>query len=190
MSQVVTRLFDSYASAESAVRELEAQGFPHHDITLGANDELARRRASEKDDEGDVPGHDARVASEVGGEVGGVAGLLAGLGLLAVPGIGPVMAVGWVVSAAVAGTLVGVGVGAAAGGLVGALMHHGVHEHDAHVYAEGVRRGGTLVSVKAPSDRAAAAEAILDRFAGVTAAARGAEYRASGWTRFEPADAP
>jgi hypothetical protein len=189
MSHVVTRLFDSYACAESAVQALEAAGVPHHDITVVANDERARRRAS-ADDEGDVPGHDARVAAEVGGEVGGVAGLLAGLGLLAIPGIGPVMAVGWVVSAAVAGAVVGVGVGSAAGGLVGALIHHGVHEADAHVYAEGVRRGATLVSAKVPDDRAPAVEAVLGGFDCVTAAARGAEYRATGWTRFEPAHTP
>ena len=192
MSHVVTRLFDSYASAESAVRELEAAGVPHHDITLLANDDLARRRASKlrprHADEGDV-GHDARASAEVGGEVGGVAGLLAGLAILAIPGVGSVAAAGWVISA-ITGTVIGVTVGSAAGGLVGVLVHHGVSEADAHVYAEGVRRGGVLVSVKVPRERAAEVESVLDRFAGVDAATRGAEYRATGWTRFEVTDAP
>jgi hypothetical protein len=190
MSQVVSRLFDSYADAESAMRELETAGVRHHDITLIANDELARRRMAEADGgEGDVPGHDSRAAAEVGGEMGGVAGLLAGIGVLAIPGLGPVVAAGWLVSA-VAGALIGVTVGTAAGGLVGALTHHGVHEDDAHVYAEGVRRGGTLVSAKVPHDLVPGVEAIFHRFAGVDAATRGAEYRASGWTRFEHAPAP
>jgi hypothetical protein len=190
MSQVVTRLFDSYADAESAMHELEATGIRHHDITLIANDEMARRRAArEAEGEGDVPGHASRAAAEVGGEVGGVAGLLAGIGVLAIPGLGPVMAAGWIVSA-IAGAVIGVTVGSAAGGLVGALTHHGVHEADAHVYAEGVRRGGTLVSVKATDDKVPAVEAVLHRFAGVDAATRGAEYRASGWTRFEHAPVP
>lgn len=187
MSQVITRLFDSYADAESVVRELDTAGVRHDDITLVANDELARRRlAQDADQEGDVPGHSARAAAEVGGEVGGVAGLLAGIGVLAIPGLGPVIATGWIVSA-IAGAVIGVTVGSAAGGLVGALTHHGVHEADAHVYAEGVRRGGALVSAKVPNDRAAAVEAIFHRFAGVDAATRGAEYRASGWARFEHA---
>ena len=34
-----------------------------------------------------------------------------------------------------------------AGGIVGALTNAGVSEEEADVYAEGVRRGGTLVSV-------------------------------------------
>jgi hypothetical protein len=188
MSQVVTRLFDTSADAESAVRELEAVGVRHQDIAFVCNDEFSRRQATQVD-EGDVPGHASRVAAEVGGEVGGVAGLLAGIGALAIPGIGPVMAAGWVVSA-IAGALIGVTVGSAAGGLVGALTHHGVHEADAHVFAEGVCRGGTLVSVKVPHDLVSGVEAIFDRFAGVDAATRGAEYRASGWTRFEHAPAP
>ena len=187
MSEVVTRLFDSYADAESAVRELEASGVSHHDITLIANDELARRRAKRADDEeGDVPGHASRVDAEVGGEVGGVAGLLAGIGILAIPGIGPVAVAGWAVSA-IAGAVVGVTVGSAAGGIVGALTHHGVHEADAHVCAEAVRRGGALVSAKVSPERVTAVEAILHRFSGVDAATRGAEYRTTGWTRFQHA---
>ncbi|HSZ53832.1 MAG TPA: hypothetical protein VK801_19855 [Caulobacteraceae bacterium] len=189
MSQVVSRLFDNYADAESAVRELETAGVRHHDITLVCNDELSRRRAAQADDEGDVPGHASRAAAEVGGEVGGVAGLLAGIGVLAIPGIGPVMAAGWIVSA-IAGAVIGVTAGSAAGGLVGALTHHGVHEGDAHVYAEGVCRGATLVSAKVPHDLVPGVEAIFHRFAGVDAATRGAEYRASGWTRFQHAPAP
>ena len=189
MSQVVTRLFDSYAGAESAVQELEAAGVPHHDISLVARDDLARKRTSAADASdlrnGDATAHDAREGAGVGGAVGGVAGLLAGLGVMAIPGVGPVVAAGWVVST-IAGAVVGAAVGGAAGGIVGALTHAGVPEADAHVYAEGVRRGGTLVSAKVPDDRAAGVVAILDRYSGVDAATRGVEYRASGWTRFDP----
>ena len=49
--------------------------------------------------------------------MGGGAGLLAGLGLLAIPGLGPVVAAGWLAAPAV-----GAAAGAAAGGLVGALV--------------------------------------------------------------------
>jgi hypothetical protein len=65
--------------------------------------------------------------------VGGAVGLLAGLGLLAIPGIGPVVAAGWLVS-----TAAGAAAGGATGGLIGALTQAGVSEEDAHVYAEGV----------------------------------------------------
>jgi hypothetical protein len=76
----------------------------------------------------------------IGAGLGGAAGLLAGLGLLAIPGLGPVFAAGWL-----AATAVGAAAGAATGGLVGALTEAGVSKEDAPLYAEGVRRGGTLV---------------------------------------------
>src|SRR5205085_2112075 len=38
-------------------------------------------------------------------------------------------------------------------------------EEDAHIYAEGVRRGGTLVTARVPESEAARYEAILDRSA-------------------------
>jgi hypothetical protein len=40
-------------------------------------------------------------APAIGAGVGGAAGLLAGLGLLAIPGLGPVLAAGWLTSTAV-----------------------------------------------------------------------------------------
>ena len=39
---------------------------------------------------------------------------------------------------------------AVAGGILGALTEAGVSEEDAQVYAEGVRRGGTLLTVRVP----------------------------------------
>jgi hypothetical protein len=83
----------------------------------------------------------AETGAGVGTAVGGAAGLLAGLGLLAIPGVGPVVAAGWLVA-----TAVGAVAGAATGGLIGGLTGAGVSEDDAHVYAEGVRRGGSLVA--------------------------------------------
>ena len=57
----------------------------------------------------------------IGASVGGTAGLLAGLGLLAIPGLGPVVAARWL-----AATAVGAAAGAATGGVVGALTEAGV----------------------------------------------------------------
>ena len=69
--------------------------------------------------------------------------------LLVLPGMspqGPLLrenAAGWL-----AATAVGAAAGAATGGIVGALTEAGVSAEDAHSYAEGVRRGGTLVSAR------------------------------------------
>lgn len=190
MSRTVTRLFDTYADAERAVAELERMGVRHHDISLIANnadkahDHHGTFTPGDGHTAGDHSAEDAGKGAATGGVVGGVGGLLAGLGLLAIPGLGPVVAAGWLAS-----TVVGAGIGAvaggAAGGLVGALKHAGETEEDAHVYAEGVRRGGTLVSVKVDDDRAAEVQAVLNRFNAVDAGLRGGVYRTEGWSRFD-----
>jgi hypothetical protein len=76
--------------------------------------------------------------------------LLAGLGLLAIPGLGPVVAAGWLAS-----TALGAVAGGAAGGLIGALTAAGVSQEDAHVSAEGIRRGGTLVTASCTQNNSA-----------------------------------
>jgi hypothetical protein len=78
------------------------------------------------------------------------------IGALAIPGVGPVVAAGWLVA-----TLAGVGVGAASGGLVGSLTGAGVSHDEAHVYAEGVKRGGSLVTVRVEETAAPRVEAIM-----------------------------
>ncbi len=111
-------------------------------------------------------------------------GLLAGIGSLAIPGVGPVVAAGWLI-ATLTGAGVGAVVGGGAGGLVGSLTHAGVPEDDAHVYAEGVRRGGSLVTVRVDEDRAAEAERILDSRTFIDPVARRAEYQQTGWKQFD-----
>jgi len=81
----------------------------------------------------------------------------AGLGSLAIPGVGPIVAAGWLIA-----TLTGAGVGAAAGGLLGSLTGAGVDEADAKGYADHVGRGGTLVTVRASDQDAAQVEHILE----------------------------
>lgn len=117
--------------------------------------------------------------------LGAGAGVLAGLGMLAIPGLGPVVAAGWLASTAV-GAAVGAVAGGATGGLLGALKEAGHTDEEAHVYSEGVRRGGTLVSVKADEDEKDRLEAILNGRRGFDAATRGEAYRQSGWSAFDP----
>ena len=181
MSTIVSRLFDTYEHATSAVAELETAGVPHSAISLVANNADDRYSPSTATDTtGASPG--AGTGATVGTVIGGGAGLLAGLGMLAIPGIGPVVAAGWLIA-----TVAGAGVGAAGGGLLGSLVGAGVSETDAHVYAEGVRRGGTLVTVRAEDSQAAMVETMLDKSNAVDTAARGDVYRQEGWSRFDEA---
>jgi hypothetical protein len=112
-------------------------------------------------------------------------GLLAGLGALAIPGIGPVLASGPIISTLV-GAGLGAGTGAVTGGLIGALVDVGVPQDEAEYYHEGIRRGGTLVTVHlGGDDRADDAAAIMRRHNVVDIRDRGAAYRESRWDGLE-----
>jgi hypothetical protein len=190
MSRTVTRLFDSHIQAIDAVDQLEQAGVDRSDISLLANNADNWHEGHQHpgvDDDNDAA-EGAGKGATTGGLIGGAGGLLAGLGMLAIPGLGPVVAAGWLASTAV-GVIAGAAVGGATGGILGALKDAGHSDEEAQVYAEGVRRGGTLVSVKAHDDRATEIEQILAGRAGVDAFARGASYREMGWTGFD-VDAP
>jgi hypothetical protein len=104
---------------------------------------------------------------------------------MAIPGVGPVVAAGWLVAA-----LTGAAAGGATGGLIGALTQQaGISDEEAHVYAEGLRRGGALVSAKVADTDAVRIQALMDRSA-VRAADRAAGYRKSGWTTYTPTAKP
>jgi hypothetical protein len=194
MTQTLTRLFDTFAEAKGAVIELEHLGVPKHDISLVSNNaDKAHSDIHARKVHGHTAGEaatlDAEVGAGAGGVVGATAGILAGLGLLAIPGLGPVVAAGWLVSAAI-GAVTGAAVLGAAGGLIGALTHAGVSEEEAHVYAEGVRRGGALVSAKIADDKVTQIETALIPFHSVDIVVRGQAYRASGWTKLDEAALP
>jgi hypothetical protein len=116
-----------------------------------------------------------------GAAIGGALGLLAGVASLTIPGVGPLIAAG-----PVAAAVAGVGIGAAAGGLIGALTQLGVPEDEAHYYAEGVRRGGTLVTVQAQTDDIAVCAAAMMRSHGAwDIEERATQWRQQGWRGFE-----
>src|SRR5690348_9972988 len=174
--QSVSRVYDTYAHANQAVQDIEATGVPSNQVSLVANKYVSDKY--ENVESVSKAGAGAGISSVLGGG----AGLLAGFGLLAIPGLGPVVAAGWLAS-----TAVGAAAGAATGGIVGALIDAGENREHAHVYSEAVRRGGTLVSARVPEDGAAAAEAIMARSSPIDPAERGAAYRREGWSgTFDP----
>src|SRR5215213_7031971 len=179
-NKTITAFFDDFDSAADAVRRLENSGIQHEDISLIANNEGDRysdRAGGRRHDIDDRASDGAGTGATVGTLAGGGAGLLAGLGMLAIPGLGPVVAAGWLVS-----TLVGAGAGAAIGGLTGALVDAGVDENDAHAYAEGVRRGGALVTVRASDTEVDRIVDILDDEGTVDFDERENTWRSEGWS--------
>lgn len=177
--KTVSRVYDTHAHARQAVAALEAAGVAAKNISLVAN-----KCVSADYDDVDGVGEkfpDAATGAGFGGALGGGAGLLAGLGILSIPGLGPVVAAGWLASIAI-----GAAAGAAAGGIVGALVDAGLSQEHADVYSEAVRRGSTLVSARVGDADAARIKAILDRYTPIDPVKRGSDYRREGWTCFDP----
>lgn len=179
--KTVSGLFDTYDEAQDAVGELEASGVPSSDISIVASNSQDWYKDDGRSDAAD----DAASGAGIGAVVGGAGGLLTGLGIMAIPGVGPVVAAGWLAATAV-GAAAGAAVGGATGGIIGALTDSGVAERDAHVYAEGVKRGGTLVTARVDDTFAPQAQRILAQHAPVDIIARRSEYEAGGWSRFDP----
>lgn len=165
MAGTVIRSYDDYERAQAVVGSLEAAGVPPDAISI-----LGRRM--------DAIEQSADQGFEAGTVVGTGLGLLGALITLPIPGVGSVLAAGWLL----AGTTLGGVAGAAAGSLVNALVATGVEEGEAHVLAETIRRGGAIVAVRASEDRVAIAEAVM---AGGKPLDPARAREAYGWTRFD-----
>ena len=77
------------------------------------------------------------------------------------------------------------GVGAVVGGLVGALVEAGIPREHADIYAEAVRRGGTLVTVRTDDCLRDRVSDILNRHSPVDIEERAERWRQAGWTGFD-----
>jgi uncharacterized protein (TIGR02271 family) len=180
MAKTVIGLFDSMSEAREVVQELLHSGFRSDDISI-----VSRENGKYVTERGEDRTSGAAMGAGAGAAVGGLGGLLVGLSALAIPGVGPVIAAG-----PLATTLAGAGVGAAAGGILGALTDLGVPEQEAHYYAEGVRRGGALVSVETDDHMAERAAEIMGRHGAVDIDARVKHWREGGWRHFDPNTGP
>jgi len=183
----VIGLYDHVSQARAAIRDLVDVDFKRDSISFTANasaaeyreyfDEEERYREDAaitgySDDDEMTSDEGASAGAGIGATIGGLGGLLTGLGLLAVPGVGPALAAGPIVSA-----LVGAGIGGVAGGLIGALVNSGVPEEKAGHYSEGVRRGGSLVMLTVEYDRVDDVERIMNEHDPVDIDERVAQWR-------------
>lgn len=143
MSKSIAALFPRHEDAERAVRALEDEGVPRDDVSVLAVDTRGDER-----EEKEVGGEEVARAGVSAGLIG-----VAGLTAFALPGIGPLLAAGPLAAA----------FGVAGGEpseeelendrLEGALVRAGLMEAQAQSYADGVRRGYTLVAVDADDQR-------------------------------------
>ena len=160
--RIVSAVFDSRSQAERALNELRAAGVGEAAISVLQKGDKEVHGAHDRDDHDHTDSKGSGAAK--GAAIGGGVGALAGLAALAIPGVGPFLALG-----AVAETLGVVGsaaatsavVGAAAGGIAGALMKYGVDEEDARYYDKRVSDGGIWVGVD--TSHTSADPIVIDR---------------------------
>jgi uncharacterized protein (TIGR02271 family) len=173
-NRTVVGLFDDFESAQRAAADLERAGISRDQISIVAGNESGKYK-DYASGTGEV-GKGVAGGAGAGAAIGGGLGLVAGLMALAIPGFGPVIAAG-----PIAAALTGAGIGAAAGGLIGGLTKAGVSENDAEYYAEGVRRGGVLVTVRTTESLSDDAARILDDAGARDVDEKSREWRSAGW---------
>ncbi len=165
MAQTVVGLMENATETEKTIEELLKSGFDRKHIGI-ISPEIGREAAA------------ALAGGRRGIVHGGLGGLLLGAIALAIPGIGPVIAAGPVLP------LLGTVFGAIAGGLIGGLTRKEIPEADAHFYAEGLRRGGTLIIVAAENDELAQrAREIMKQHGAAELDERVEQWAKSGWSR-------
>lgn len=177
--KTVVGLYDDLETARRVVQDLTDAGFDANDINLIAGDPDGRY---EKLDEDAVQaGEDPAVEGAVtGGVLGGLAGLLLGLSAFALPGLGPVVVGGPLLS-----SLVGAGIGAASGGLVATLVEWGLSEEEAELYLESVRHGSALVMVRTEEEQVGRVREILNAHPLVDVDERAKQWREEGWSGYD-----
>jgi hypothetical protein len=186
--RTVVALYDRLDEAQQAVQALVDAQFHREDINLVSRDATGayagylNRTADRSIEEGSPrPESGAAAGAGIGAVLGGLGGLLLGLSAIVIPGIGPVIAAGPIIAG-----LAGAGVGAVAGGLLGGLTNMGIPEEHAQYYAEGIRRGGTLVVTRTEDQDAERARQVLNRFRPVDIETRTRTWRDAGWNQFDP----
>jgi hypothetical protein len=145
MAKSVYGIYGTRLMAEEAVEAMRAAGFRAEDISVLLPENVGTKDIGyEKHSK--APEH-AAVGGTAGGVVGGILAWLIGIGVISIPGIGPFLAAGPIMT-----VLAGFGAGSVLGGLAGALTGVGIPEYEAKRYEGRIRSGAALVSVHCDTD--------------------------------------
>src|SRR5258708_32207592 len=177
--KTVVGLFDDFSMAQHVVKGLQDAGFRRDDISLVAND-VTNRYATDKETAVVDEDVSAGEGAAFGAVVGALTGALASLGSLVIPGVGLAIVAGPII-----GALTGAVAGGVTGGVVAALIDSGVSETETPYYTEGVRRGGTLITVKTSDTDATWAREIMARDGAVKIKERSANWKEVGWAGYD-----
>jgi len=75
-------------------------------------------------------------------------------------------------------------------GILGRLRRAGVPEDESHVYAEGVRRGGSLVIARLADENVDRGLEIMSNYRPVDIDERGSQWRTEGWSKYDESAGP
>jgi hypothetical protein len=140
MANTVVCLTQNRAQAEQIITALRDGNFSNTGISVVLPDVAPSQALQPVEDNKSAEG--AAIGAGTGGVIGGVLGWLAGIGMLALPGIGPLLAAGPIVA-----VLSGAAVGGTVGGLAGGLTGLGFSDDEVNRYLGRIRDGHALVAV-------------------------------------------
>lgn len=133
-------IYRGQGQVEEAVETLKAAGFRNTDISVLFSENVGSKDLGHEKHTKAPEGMATGATS--GAVIGGALGWLAGIGALAIPGLGPFIAAGPIMS-----LLAGLGVGGTIGGVAGTLIGLGVPEYEAKRYEGRVKHGSILLSI-------------------------------------------
>jgi hypothetical protein len=150
-------IYSTRGGVEKAVSVLRDSGFSSTDISILLPENLGPQEITTE--KGTKAPEGATVGAGSGALIGGTVGWLAGIGVLAISGLGPLIAAGPIVAA-----LAGAGAVGAVGGFTGALLGLGIPEYEAKRYEGRLQKGGILASVHCDtSEQIKRAKEIMER---------------------------
>jgi hypothetical protein len=171
----IVGVFSTLGEAERAVIGLRAQAIPGENIHLIAGND--KNRHDEYLKKAKEEATTTRAAAASGASFGGGIGIVASLVALAIPGVGPIVALG-----PMATVLTGLGIGAASGGLLGAFKNMGMSHEEAPLYEEAVRRGLILLIAQVEESRTAEISKFMELQGARDVRDEVDTWRAEGWS--------
>jgi len=163
MTKTVVALYDSATDAETVIRDLSAAGFT--DTEVIDNSAVGSAMGSDRAAWRDTDVTDASLAGGAPGVIGTPLGAAPEAGATAPSG-------------------------AVSNGIMSRLSRAGVPEEDSHIYAEGVRRGGSLVIARLSDDDVDRGLEIMSSHRPVDIDERGSRWRQEGWSRYDESAGP
>jgi uncharacterized protein (TIGR02271 family) len=161
MTKTVVALYDDVSDAQTVSRELSAAGFTDNEVVDSS------AISSDRSVSGGADVSDSSLAAGTPGVVG------TPLGAAPETGTTSTTTSSW-----------------GSGGILNRLRSAGVPEDDSHMYAEGVRRGGSLVIARLADDNVDRGLEIMSNYRPVDIDERGSQWRTEGWTRYDESAGP